>query len=305
LIKFDRKTIEESNMIHFGPSGNSDIFYEQGYKSSLDMPAWLRNMGLDAYEYSCARGVRIKPDMAYKLGGIAKENGITLSVHAPYYINLASEDSQAIEKSFEYIIDTSRVAELMGAERVVLHPGSLVKLSRNKAFQNISYNLGRVVDILKRRGIKTILCPETLGKKNQMGTLDEILELCLLDKSLIPTLDFAHLHALNGGTLKEKSDYDKVFDRLFTVLGEERGRCIHIHYSRVEYTEKGGEKKHWSYDDIEYGPEFEPLAECLIEYGISATIISESRGTMAEDALKIKKIFGTITKEHLSGLEKL
>lgn len=292
-------------MIHFGPSGNSDIFYEQGYKSSLDMPAWLRNMGLDAYEYSCARGVRIKPDMAYKLGGIAKENGITLSVHAPYYINLASEDSQAIEKSFEYIIDTSRVAELMGAERVVLHPGSLVKLSRNKAFQNISYNLGRVVDILKRRGIKTILCPETLGKKNQMGTLDEILELCLLDKSLIPTLDFAHLHALNGGTLKEKSDYDKVFDRLFTVLGEERGRCIHIHYSRVEYTEKGGEKKHWSYDDIEYGPEFEPLAECLIEYGISATIISESRGTMAEDALKIKKIFGTITKEHLSGLEKL
>jgi deoxyribonuclease-4 len=292
-------------MIHFGPSGNSDIFYEQGYKSSMEMPAWLRNMGLDAYEYSCARGVRIKSDMAEKLGSIAKENGITLSVHAPYYINMASEDSQAIEKSFEYIIDTSRVAELMGAERVVLHPGSLGKLTRKKAFENIRCNLDRIIAIMKKNGSNISLCPETLGKKNQMGTLDEILELCLLDESLIPTLDFAHLHALNAGALQKKSDYEAVFDRLFGVLGEERGKRIHIHYSRVEFTEKGGEKKHWRYDDVLYGPEFEPLAECLIEYGVSATIISESRGTMAEDALKVKNIFNRIAKEHLSGLEKL
>jgi len=292
-------------MILFGPSGNSDIFYEQGYKSSLEMPAWLRNMGLDAYEYSCARGVRIQQAMAEQLGNIAKENGISLSVHAPYYINLASEDSQAMEKSFEYIINTSRVAELMGARRVVLHPGSLGKLSRNRAFENIKSNLDKIVQILKSKGSTVSLCPETLGKKNQMGTLDEILELCLLDESLIPTLDFGHLHALNAGALKKKSDYEKVFDRLFTVLGEERGRTIHIHYSRIEFTEKGGEKKHWSYDDIGYGPEFEPLAECLIEYGVSATIISESRGTMAEDALKVKKIYGRISGEYLSGLENL
>ena len=80
---------------------------------------------------------------------------------------------------------------------------------------------------------------------------------------------------------------------------------MHMHYSRVEYTEKGGEKKHWSYDDHEYGPEFEPLAECLIKFGISGTIISESRGTMAEDALKIKKIYGRLSKENLYAMEKL
>lgn len=292
-------------MVLFGPSGNSDIFYEQGYKSSLKMPEWLRNMELDAYEYSCARGVRINPDMAEKLGSLARENGISLSVHAPYYINLASEDSQAIEKSFDYIIDTSRVAELMGAKRIILHPGSLGKLSRNRAFENIKKNLYNVLEIMKKIDSKVSLCPETLGKKNQMGTLDEILELCLLDESLIPTLDFAHLHALKAGALQKKGDYEKVFERLFAVLGEKRGKNIHIHYSRVEFTEKGGEKKHWSYDDIEYGPEFEPLAECLTEYGVSATIISESRGTMAEDALKEKKIYNRISKEHLSGLEKL
>ncbi len=292
-------------MILFGPSGNSDIFYEEGYKSSLEMPEWLRNMGLDAYEYSCARGVKIKQDMAEELGGIVKENGISLSVHAPYYINLASEDPHTIEKSFDYITKTSRIAELMGAKRVVLHPGSLGELSRDRAFENIKSNLYKVLEILKKKGSKVSLCPETLGKKNQMGTLDEILELCLLDDSLIPTLDFAHLHALNAGALKKKSDYEKVFDRLFSVLGEERGKTIHIHYSRVEFTVKGGEKKHWTYDDIEYGPEFEPLAECLIEYGVSATIISESRGTMAEDALKAKKIYNRIAEEHLSDLENL
>ena len=96
-----------------------------------------------------------------------------------------------------------------------------------------------------------------------------------------------------------------MFDRLFAVLGNERGRRIHIHYSRVEYTIKGGEKKHWCYDDIQYGPEFEPLAECLAEYGVSATVISESRGTMAEDSVKLKKIYGRKAAEHLSRLEKL
>ncbi len=292
-------------MLHFGPSGNSDIFYEQGYKSSLDMPPWLRQMGLDAYEYSCARGVRIRQDMAEKLGAIARDNGITMSVHAPYYINLASEDKQAIEKSLDYIVDTSRIAEIMGAERVVIHPGSLGKLNRERAFENIRNNLGKALEIVNKKGVKVSLCPETLGKKNQMGTLEEILELCLMDKSLIPTLDFAHLHALNAGALNKKADYQRVFDRLFGVLGGERGRRIHIHYSRVEYTEKGGEKKHWSYADTAYGPEFEPLAECLIEYGVSATIICESRGTMAEDALKLRKIYKRIEEEHLSGLEKL
>jgi deoxyribonuclease-4 len=193
----------------------------------------------------------------------------------------------------------------MGAKRVVLHPGSLGELSRDKAFENIKGNLYKILEILKKKGSKISLCPETLGKKNQMGTLDEILDLCLLDESLIPTLDFAHLHALNAGALKKKSDYEKVFDRLFAVLGEERAKNIHIHYSRVEFTVKGGEKKHWTYDDIEYGPEFEPLAECLIEYGVSATIISESRGTMAEDALKAKKIYNRISAEHLSSLENL
>lgn len=292
-------------MILFGPSGNSDSFYEQGYKSSVDMPGWLKNMGLDAYEYSCARGVRISGDMAYKLGEQARENNIVLSVHAPYYINLASEENKTLENSEAHIIDTSSAAAAMGAKKIVLHPGSAGKLDRRTAFLNVKRNLYKVLEKLKRKNLNVNLCPETMGKKNQVGTLEEVLDLCLLDESLIPTLDFGHLHALNSGALKKIDDYKRVFDKLVNTLGDKRSKNIHIHYSRIEYTEKGGEKKHWSYDDSQHGPEFEPLAECLMEYGISATIISESRGTMAEDALKIKNIYSIIKKEHLFKLENL
>lgn len=292
-------------MILFGPSGNSDSFYEQGYKSSVDMPAWLSKIGLDAYEYSCSRGVRISWDMAGKLRGEARKYNIILSVHAPYYINLASEDNRIIINSENYIFSTSTAAKAMGADRVVLHPGSVGKMDRHRAFSNVKRNLYNILQKLKDKNININLCPETMGKKNQIGTLDEILELCLLDKSLIPTLDFGHLHAINSGALNNIDDFRRVFDKVINTLGDERGRKLHIHYSRIEFTEKAGEKKHWTYTDSQYGPEFEPLAECLLEYGISATIICESRGTMAEDAISLSNIYKSILNKNLFKLENL
>ncbi len=292
-------------MIKFGPAGNSDSFYAQGYKSSLDMPAWLHNMSLTAYEYSLARGARLRPELAVRLGEKALEQGICVSVHAPYYINLASDDPSAIQKSEGYILDTSQTASLLGARRVVLHPGSVGQNSRKHAFANVKRNLEQIIIKLKQAKLDVALCPETMGKKNQIGSLDETLELCLLDPSMIPTLDFGHLHAVDGGALIHEQDYRRIFERLLAVLGEERGRTIHIHYSRIEFTEKGGEKKHWTYSDTAYGPEFEPLAQCLNEYGMSATVICESRGTMAEDAMTLKKIYDRIREDYLFRLENI
>lgn len=288
-------------MVIFGPSGNSDSFYAGGHKSSLEMPKWLRDRGLDAYEYSCARGVRLNPDMSVRLGEKAAQYGIKISIHAPYYINLASDEQEAIDKSVNYIVETSRVAVLMGAERIVLHPGGAGKKDRKAAFANVRGNLVKALEKLESESLKVILCPETMGKKNQMGSLDEILELCLLADNLIPTFDFGHLHAVSNGGLKTPEDYRRVFDRTFEVLGDKKARNIHIHYSRIEFTEKGGERRHWTFADKQYGPEFEPLAECLIDYGVDATIISEARGTMAEDAAEIKGIYESISKQKRDG----
>lgn len=278
-------------MVRFGPAGNSDSFYEQGFKSTMEMPVWVNNMGLNAFEYPCTKGVRISEASAKKLGIKAAENNIKLSLHAPYYINFASYDAENIEKTKKHLFDSAIAASNMGADRVVFHPGAVGKGSRAEALENTKKNLYSVIELIKNTAPEVHLCPETAGKKNQLGDLGEILKLCLLDSSIIPTFDFGHLHAYDFGALKAKEDFQRIFERTFEVLGDNRAKDIHIHFSRIEYTEKGGEKKHWTLNDIQYGPEFEPLAACLVEYGVNATIICESRGTMAEDAAKMKNIY--------------
>jgi len=255
------------------------------------MPKWLYHMGLNAYEYSLTRGINIKEETARLIGEEARKYNIAVSVHAPYYINLASPEKEKAEKSLEYILDSLEVATWLGATRVVFHPGSCAKISRQKANENVISMLKQLIGQAKdylQSGI--FLCPETMGKMNQVGTLDEILYFCSLHDNIVPTLDFGHIHARGLGAIKSKGDYEEIIDRVENAIGYERTKSFHSHFSRIEFTE-GGEKKHWTMSDTEYGPEFSHLAEVIIERKLTPTIICESRGVMAEDALKLKNIY--------------
>lgn len=278
-------------MIRFGPSGNSESFYEQGYKSSVQMPAWLKSMGLNAYEYQCSRGVKISRKMAKEIGKEASLNDVFLSIHAPYYINLASTEEEKRVNSKRYILQSMTAAKWMGAKRVVVHTGSCSKVSREWAFKTAVDVLGETIREADEMGLSDIvICPEVLGKMNQLGTLDEILDMCRIDERLIPTVDFGHLHARGMGCLNTPEDFEKVIAKIENRIGLERMRKIHVHFSRIEFT-SGGEKKHWTIDDIEYGPEFEHLAGIMVAKAMEPVIICESRGNMAEDALKLKKTY--------------
>ncbi|MDI6618159.1 MAG: TIM barrel protein [Clostridiales bacterium] len=277
--------------VKFGPAGNSDLFYRQGHKSSSEAPEWIHNMGLDAYEYPCSRGVNIGEERAKEIGRNAKKFNIEVSIHAPYYINLASQEKQKLENSIDYIVNSAKVAQWMGAKVVVVHPGSCAKIDRSLAMDTAKKTLRRALDALKEMQLDDVLvCPETMGKKNQLGSMDEIMELCSIDERIIPTIDFGHVNALGQGCLKNKDDYRRVLDTIKDRLGEYRLKNIHCHFSRIEYT-KAGEKKHWTLADTQFGPEFDPLAELLIEYDMCSVIICESMKTMAEDALKLKTIY--------------
>ncbi|HHY64247.1 MAG TPA: TIM barrel protein [Clostridiaceae bacterium] len=278
-------------MIWFGPAGNSDSFYEQGHAHSWEMPQWLRDMGLNAYEYQCTKSVNIKPETAGEIGEKARECNVRLSVHAPYYINLSSTEREKRDNSVRYILDTLRIARTMGASRIIVHPGYVSGTSRSTAVELALATLKESIDKAEEQGLSDItLCPEVLGKNNQLGRLEEVMELCGLDKRLIPCLDFAHLHSLTQGGMNTEEDFEKVFETVGKNLGKDRLKNVHIHFSRVEYG-KGGEKKHWSYSDTEYGPDFDPLARVILKLGLEPVIICESRGTMAEDALTLKNIF--------------
>ncbi len=279
-------------MVLFGPSGNSESFYEQGFKHSVQMPGWLRGMGLDAYEYSCTKGVKLKKETALELKFEAEKHNIVLSVHSPYYINLATNDEEKREKSVKYIIDTAAIADAMGAERIVVHSGACSGMERETALGFAKKTLTIALTELDSLGLGHVhICPETMGKINQLGTLDEVLELCQLDERLIPTIDFGHLYARTFGGLVAKSDFEAIFDAIENKLGIDRLKVFHSHFSRIEYTTPGGEKRHTIFADTIWGPEFDFCGELIYKKGLSPTIICESAGTMAEDALKMKEFY--------------
>lgn len=278
-------------MIRFGPSGNSESFYEQGFKSSVQMPAWLAAMGLNAYEYQCNKGVKISEKTSRQIGEEAAKNGIFLSIHAPYYINMASSEKQKRDKSVTYVVETLKVAKWMGARRIVVHTGSCSGIGRECALASAIDTLGIALKASEERGYSDIIiCPEVLGKVNQLGSLEEVLEMCGSDERLLPAVDFGHLHARGMGALNSPADFQAVLDRLESSLGSERLKYLHCHFSRIEYT-AGGEKKHRRLKDLEYGPEFEHLAEILIKKKMEPVIICESRDYMAEDALELKTLY--------------
>ena len=283
-------------MIRFGPSGNSESFYEQGYKSSLQMPLWLKNMGLNAYEYQCNKGVKISKNVAEQLGNEAGLHGIFLSIHAPYYISMASEELEKRINSQKYIISTLQAAKWMGAKRIVIHTGSCGKGSREAALQTAMQVFKETILQADELGFSDInLCPELLGKVNQLGSLDEILEMCKLDERIIPTIDFGHLHARGMGCLNNSSDFEKVLEHIENSIGYDRLKTIHCHFSRIEFT-TGGEKRHWTLADTQFGPDFEPLAEVIVKKQMEPVIICESRDVMAEDAVRLKEIYERVAK---------
>ena len=278
-------------MIRFGPAGNSDSFYAQGYKASWQAPGWLRGMGLSAYEYSFGRGVQLKEDMADKIAGYARENDIAVSAHAPYFINLANPDPEKREASFRYITESARLVTRLGGDRVVAHVGAVMKLDREEAVQNCREGLKEVYRRLDDLGLSHVhLCPETMGRPSQIGDLRETLNFCLLDERLIPCIDFAHLHALGQGALREPEDFARVLDTLESVLGLERARTLHIHFSTIEYG-ASGEKRHRTFADEGFGPRFEHLAPLLKERNYQPRVICECHGTMAEDAKAMMEMF--------------
>lgn len=273
----------------FGPAGNSNSFYADGMKHTYQAPLWVASKGLDAYEYQGGNGIRGSEEAFFKIGREAEAAGIAMSVHAPYYISLSGVDMDKRLKSIDYIEQSVTAAKCLGADIIVVHTGSASKITREEAVYLACDTLFKTfekIDIPKNFRIGL----ETMGKKNQLGTLEEVLEICdTVDGRLCPVIDFGHMNAREcGGVFSSSDDYRRVFDRIAQKLGAEYIDDLHCHFSKIEYT-SAGEKKHLTFTDTTYGPDFEPLADAIVRDRLTPRIICESDGTMAEDALSMKK----------------
>ncbi len=281
--------------IRVGTSGNPPNFLKSDLgKDGLKIFEWLNSKNINAYEVIFTHGVWMKPERALKVKELSKQYDIKLSVHAPYFCVLTSLKPEVVEKSIARMKNVIEISEIMDAKRIVLHPGHY---SNPNARQQLIDGLNTIIDWQIENNYTRTICIELMGKKSQFGSLSDIIDICnTINKPeyLMPCIDFGHYHARNEGLLFDKNNYDHILNELKTKLPENIFRSMHIHFSRIEFTDKG-EKKHRRYDELEFGPNYQEFCDKLNEYGMSnPTIISESLDSQDNLALEIKNY---ITKQ--------
>ena len=257
-------------IIKLGPAGSTG-------KGTLEGIREVKKLGLMAMEVEFVRGVHMGIDLAKECGAEAKKLGIELSVHAPYYINLASEDSKKQKESKQRILDSCERGHYLGAKEIVFHPAYFGKGDKEKVFQITKEHILDMMETIRKKGWGCTLSPETTGKHSALGSLDETIRLVKETKCSF-NIDFAHLYARNYG----KIDYGEILDKV-KILGRKHIQC---HFSNISYTSKG-ERNH---EILDHHPPFEPLAKEILQRKIDFTIISESPVTW-RDSLKMKGIF--------------
>lgn len=278
----------------FGTAGLSDSYRVRSFDPQA-MAEYTASFGLTAFEYQCGRGVRLGLDKAAALKEAFDAKGITFSVHAPYYISMSSLEEDKRLNSVNYLLQSCALVKALGGRRVIFHAGSCGKQSRESALEKALDTMRRAVQAVDEAGYgDCILCPETMGKVNQLGTLDEVIEQCRVDPHYHPVVDFGHMNARErGGLFPDCDSYRRVFSTVAERLGDAYARHLHCHFSRIAYTD-GGEKRHLTFADEQYGPAFEPLMEAIVREGVCPRIICESDGTMAEDALTMKRYWQSL-----------
>lgn len=268
----------------FGPAGKPPRFKGP----IVETPCFLHDEGLDAFEYQAVRGVRISQKDADELGSVARESDVWLSLHGPYFVNLSGEKA-TVMASRQRILDSLKAASWMGAHQVVFHPGYYGMRIASEAVDMCIRAMQAIVEDAKALGIKGVaLGPETTGKQSQVGSLDEILTMCEKVELTAPTIDWAHIHAREGGKIKTKDDYLKVLEEIEKRLGSEAVKNLHCHYTPVEFTAKG-ERRHHTLDEPNFGPPFKPFAELIVEQRLRPVIISESP-VLDVDSIKMRDL---------------
>ena len=270
----------------FGPAGKPLTMKGSRIEKA---PEYLRSIGLDAMEYEAVRGVRISERKARLLGSEAEKHGVVMSLHAPYYINLASPEPEKREASIRRVVESLKAAEWMGAYVVVVHTGYYKGYrDRKEALKVAIEGYRRALEEAPGWVRRPSVSPELMGRKAAIGDVDEIIEICReLGSRCRPTVDWAHLYArYEGSRVLSVDDVIGVVELIERELGSQAVRPLHTHFSKIEYG-RGGEREHHTLSEEGYGPEWSIVCQAYLETGIQAVVISESP-VLEKDAIVMR-----------------
>ena len=244
-------------------------------------------LGLGALELGWIRSVRIREEACRTIKQTAVENRISLSVHASYFINL-NADSIEWPKSRQRLMDAAYYGYLAGATDIIFHPGSYFGQPRDEGLGRATERLAGCVEELARRKILVTLRPETMGKAALLGSLEDALWMSRQVQSVVPCLDFAHLHARPGdGSFNTYGEWIDALDGYANIIGAHSLTFLHIHLSGIAYSTKG-ERNHLALDESDLN--IRDLFRALRDRNCGGRILCESP-IMEEDALKMKALW--------------
>lgn len=293
-------------MPFFGVAGFPPAFFESIYKKRREnIFEWLDSINLDWVELQNTYGVKMKDEQAYLYRRLAETYNIGISLHAPYYITLASADEEVIKRSKERILQCVALAMKIGAERIIFHPGHFpgnTKEDREAAIKKIVEGLNSIENQIPE-GI--YIYPETAGKRIQIGSVEEIINICSQVKFARPCIDVAHVHGFENGKLKSAESIIEILNLIEQKLGRKYLEETHFHMYPVEI-DRNGEKRHKAFEDrienqqIELFQEniedrYYPLAEHFVQAlkykKVFPVVVCEARDSQDRGAKLMKEIF--------------
>lgn len=263
--------MNEHDTIRFGTVGSPQTTNASGTPAAI---AHIRALGLDHLEIAWVQSVRVSDETCAEIKAAGEKHNVTLSIHAPYYINLNSQTSELMVKSDERLLAAARKGYLAGAKDIIFHPGSYHSQPPEQVYERAKEKLLEITGILKKEKVKVNLRPETMGKSAMFGNLDEVVQLSKDVPGILPCIDWAHLHARTGnGSFNSYEEFSDALGRVKAVLGEKGLKTLHFHISGIAYTPKG-EKNHVPLNEADI--RYRELLQAFIDYGVQATAAIEA-----------------------------
>jgi len=276
--------IWQPDKLRFGPAG---VPLKAKARSTKQGVIEVKALGLDAMEIEFVRRISLSEQAAREIAGIARSLDVALTVHAPYYVNLASLDKSKAETSAQRVYQSAVVGYAAGAWSVCFHAAYYMNRSGEEVYAVVKDVLKNLIVKLKEEGVEIWLRPETTGSPAEFGTLNELLKLSSELEMVLPVIDFAHLHARSNGAFNSYEEFSDVLSSVEDTLGRSALDNLHIHVSGIEYGEKG-EIKHLNLDESDF--EYEDLMRALKDFNVKGVLICESPN-LEEDALLLKKCY--------------